>query len=65
MYKYILTIEAEEDIVRIYEYGFVKFGSTQADKYYDMLFECFDKIESNPFLFPSVYLNLHLGSRDF
>ena len=44
MYKYILTIEAEEDIVRIYEYGFVKFGSIQADKYYNMLFECFNKI---------------------
>lgn len=53
MYKYVLTIEAEEDIVRIYEYGFGLFGITQADKYYQMLFDCFDKIASNPFLFPS------------
>jgi toxin ParE1/3/4 len=41
MSKYILTLEAEEDIVRIYKYGFIKFGSAQADKYYEMLFESF------------------------
>jgi toxin ParE1/3/4 len=26
----------------------------QANKYYDMLFECFNKIASNPFMFPIV-----------
>jgi toxin ParE1/3/4 len=30
----------------------------QADKYYEMFFECFEKIVSNPFMFPdSVHLN--------
>ena len=53
MYKCVLTIEAEEDIVRIYEYGFAKFGSVQAELYYDMLFDCFDKIAFNPYLFPA------------
>ncbi len=54
MYKHKLSIEAEEDIVRIFEYGLRRFGLMQANKYYDMLFECFNKIASNPFLFPVV-----------
>lgn len=53
MYSYKLSIEAEEDITRIFEYGFYKFGMVQANKYYDMLFDCFHKIASNPFLFPT------------
>jgi toxin ParE1/3/4 len=53
MYNYVLTIEAEEDIIRIYEYGFGQFGIIQADKYYEMLFDCFYKIALNPYLFPS------------
>jgi toxin ParE1/3/4 len=52
MYSYKLNIQAEEDLTRIYEYGIGRFGLMQADKYYDMLFECFSKIASNPFLFP-------------
>jgi toxin ParE1/3/4 len=54
MYKYHLSYEAEEDIVRIFEYGLGRFGLQQANKYYDMLFECFNKIASNPFMFPIV-----------
>lgn len=54
MYKYHLSFEAEEDIVRIFEYGLGRFGLKQANKYYDMLFECFNKIASNPFMFPVV-----------
>jgi toxin ParE1/3/4 len=54
MYKYKLSNEAEEDIVRIFEYGLNRFGLQQANTYYDMLFECFSKIASNPFLFPVV-----------
>jgi toxin ParE1/3/4 len=52
MYSYRLNIQAEEDLTRIYEYGLGRFGLLQADKYYEMLFECFSKIASNPFLFP-------------
>ena len=54
MYKYFLSFEAEEDIVRIFEFGLGQFGLQQANKYYDMLFECFVKIASNPFMFPEV-----------
>lgn len=53
MYSYKLSFEAEEDITRIYEYGYYKFGVVQADKYYDMLFECFNKIATNPLMFPT------------
>ena len=52
MYRYKLSIEAEEDIIRIFEYGIGQFGVVQAAKYYDMLFDCFSKIASNPYLFP-------------
>jgi toxin ParE1/3/4 len=54
MYKYKLSFEAEEDIIRIFEYGLGRFGLIQANKYYEMLFDCFNKIASNPFLFPVV-----------
>nr|WP_315156874.1 type II toxin-antitoxin system RelE/ParE family toxin [uncultured Flavobacterium sp.] len=54
MYNYHLSYEAEEDIIRIFEYGLRRFGLQQANKYYDMLFECFSKIASNPFMFPVV-----------
>ncbi|MEZ4856276.1 MAG: type II toxin-antitoxin system RelE/ParE family toxin [Gelidibacter sp.] len=48
----MLNIRAEEDLTRIYAYGLERFGLLQADRYYDMLFDCFSKIASNPFLFP-------------
>lgn len=54
MYKYKLSFEAEEDVIRIFEYGLGRFGLMQANIYYDMLFECFNKIALNPFLFPIV-----------
>lgn len=54
MSRYHLSFEAEEDIVRIFEYGLSKFGLNQANKYYDMLFDCFNKIALNPYMFPIV-----------
>jgi toxin ParE1/3/4 len=55
MYKYHLSFEAEEDVIRIYSFGIEQFGITQANKYYEMLFDCFEKIASNPYLFPVVF----------
>jgi toxin ParE1/3/4 len=52
MYSYKLNIQAEEDLTRIFEYVMGRFGLLQANKYYEMLFDCFTKITSNPFLFP-------------
>ena len=52
MFSYKLNIQAEEDLARIFEYGMGRFGLLQANKYYDMLFDCFSKIASNHYLFP-------------
>lgn len=58
MYSYVLTRDVEEDLDRIHEYGVHRFGMLQADNYYEMFFECFDKIAFNPFMFPcSSHLN--------
>ncbi|MBZ4042257.1 type II toxin-antitoxin system RelE/ParE family toxin [Flavobacterium hibisci] len=53
MYSYVLTKDAEDDLERIHDYGVAKFGMLQADKYYEMFFQSFDKIASNPFMFPN------------
>jgi toxin ParE1/3/4 len=55
MFSYKLNIQAEEDLTRIFEYGLGRFGLLQANKYYDMLFDCFSKIASNPYLFPEAF----------
>lgn len=57
MYKYKLSLEAEEDIFRIFEYGMQRFGINQANNYYEMLFEYFDTIASDPFMFPEIIKN--------
>ena len=54
MDKYRLSNEAKEDLIRIHHYGVEKFGMTQADKYFDSLFHCFDIISQRPFAFESV-----------
>ncbi|CAD0007772.1 type II toxin-antitoxin system RelE/ParE family toxin [Flavobacterium chungangense] len=53
MYSCYLSSEAKEDLKRIYYYGVSKFGINQADSYFNMFYDCFEKIEENPFLFPS------------
>lgn len=52
MFSYKLNIQVEADLTRIFKYGIERFGLLQANKYYDMLFECFSKIALNPYLFP-------------
>jgi toxin ParE1/3/4 len=54
MAKYRLSNEAKEDLIRIHHYGVEKFGLTQADKYFDSFFECFEIIARQPFSFESV-----------
>lgn len=54
MYNYDLSIQAKEDLLRIYEYGISQFGLDQADRYFNMMHDCFDKIAKNPYLFPAV-----------
>lgn len=54
MAKYILSNEAKNDLIRIHQYGVVKFGMTQADRYFESFFEYFDIIAQKPFSFESV-----------
>ena len=54
MANYKLSNTAKEDLIRIHHYGVKKFGTKQADKYFDSLFEYFDIIADSPFSFQSV-----------
>lgn len=54
MGRYKLTEDAKADLIRIHQYGVVKFGETQADKYFMTFFDQFELIADQPFLFPSV-----------
>ncbi|MDX2503998.1 MAG: type II toxin-antitoxin system RelE/ParE family toxin [Gammaproteobacteria bacterium] len=53
-YSYKLSLEAKEDLRRIYYYGFKNWGEEQADKYYFTFFETFDLISINPFMYQPV-----------
>lgn len=54
MVRYRLSNEAKEDLIRIHHYGIEKFGVTQADKYFDSIFEYFEIIAQRPFSFEAV-----------
>ena len=54
MASYKLSNEAKEDLIRIYHYGVRRFGSNQADKYYDQFFENFEIIAERPFSFEAI-----------
>ena len=50
--SYILTRQAEEDLIQIYLYGQVAFGPTQAEKYHRSLENTFIRIAENPEIYP-------------
>ncbi|MBK8055671.1 MAG: type II toxin-antitoxin system RelE/ParE family toxin [Saprospiraceae bacterium] len=54
MAHYKLSNLAKEDLIRIHHYGVENFGETQADKYFESFFECFELIANRPFSFESV-----------
>ena len=54
MGHYKLTEDAKADLIRIHQYGVLKFGEVQADKYFMAFFDQFELIADQPFLFPSV-----------
>jgi len=54
MARYKLSNAAQDDLIRIHQYGIKTFGMTQADKYFDMFFDYFDIIAQRPFSFESV-----------
>ncbi len=54
MASYKLSNQAKEDLIRIHHYGVRQFGETQADKYFNSLFACFELIAERPLSFPAV-----------
>jgi toxin ParE1/3/4 len=54
MTKYRLSNTAKDDLIRIHQYGIVKFGENQADKYFNNFFEYFELIAQRPFSFEAV-----------
>ena len=54
MPSYKLSIEAEDDLIRIHQFGVQRFGMRQADKYFNTFFEYFDAIARQPFSFEAV-----------
>lgn len=54
MEGYKLTQDAEKDLQGIYVYGVAQFGEKRADIYYDELFDRFEEIARNPYLYQDV-----------
>ena len=54
MGTYRLTEHAKEDLRRIYRRGLREYGEAQADEYYNALFDRFEQIAEQPFLYPAV-----------
>ncbi|MDP4844713.1 MAG: type II toxin-antitoxin system RelE/ParE family toxin [Salibacteraceae bacterium] len=54
MAKYRISNQAKEDLIRIYHYGVSKFGSAQADIYFNTFFEYFNLIAERPLTFEAV-----------
>ncbi len=54
MANYRLSKEAEQDLIRIYQFGLYRFGVSQADKYFKQLSDCFQRIADAPFSFAAV-----------
>ena len=50
MAEFKLTNKAVDDLSKIWNYTFEEWSENQADKYYQMLIENFQKIADNPFL---------------
>lgn len=54
MAEYRLSEEAKDDLIRIHQYGVMKFGMHQADLYFNRFFEYFKSIADNPYSFEAV-----------
>ena len=48
MANYKISLNAKEDLRRIYNFGIAKFGVGQADKYFNAFFDNFEKIAHPP-----------------
>ncbi len=54
MANYKLSNEAKNDLIRIHQYGVIRFGMSQADKYFHSFFKSFEKIAERPYSYESV-----------
>lgn len=50
MADYLLTSDAAQDLQDIYRQGLERFGQTQADSYFNELFNIFDLLAKNPYM---------------
>ena len=50
--NYKISERAREDMKRIYAYGVETFGVVSADEYYNDLFDRFEKISADPYMYP-------------
>lgn len=53
MATYRLSNQAQEDLIRIHQWGVLRHGENAADAYYFQFFERFERIAEQPFLYPS------------
>ncbi|UUX48803.1 type II toxin-antitoxin system RelE/ParE family toxin [Nisaea acidiphila] len=54
MAGFSLSRRADEDVARLYRYGIETFGLTQADRYFDGLWDHFRRIAAAPELYQAV-----------
>jgi toxin ParE1/3/4 len=54
MYKYIVSIEARADLLRIYNFRLSKFGEKQADKYFYQFHDYFQIIAERPYSYETI-----------
>lgn len=52
MPKYKLSEAAEADLIRIYHWGFQRYGQAQADQYFAAFFDHFEQLASQPLSYP-------------
>ena len=50
MAAYILSREADSDLVGVYEYTAIEFGFRQAESYLETMIEGFERVAGHPFL---------------
>ncbi len=54
MARFKISNLAQEDIIRVHQYGLLHYGEKIADDYITLLFEYFETIASNPTAFEAV-----------
>ena len=52
MPSYKLSETAEADLVRIYQWGFQRYGEAQADQYLTAFFDHFEQLAEHPLSYP-------------